>query len=207
MAIVGPGDDEVSLRDLPRRLEQVVDPFPGSDPSHVQDRRASLRESRVRLAGRRSVGSSSGVGKAVATYVHLLWSKPACNYGLALALATRRRPLPRRARRCGRASRPARASVHLAQAAAGTCRAARRRTELPRSRHHAAAPVVTGSRKPKTCTTSGRGSRASASWERRSDPHPAITERRRQVADGRAVDDTARRSWRRAPRQIERPSS
>jgi hypothetical protein len=85
MAIVGPGNDEMNLRDLPRRLEEVVDPFPGSDPPDVKGNR--------RLCGDPELGSQVAVSggslfrgrEAVAAYVHLLRPKPVCNDSLALA--------------------------------------------------------------------------------------------------------------------------
>ena len=54
---------------------------------------------------------------------------------------------------------------------------------IPRARHHSAVAVVSGSRKPKRCATSGRGSRAQLERQRRRDAHPAVRERRAEVVD------------------------
>ena len=130
----GPAMTRCDLRDLPRRLEQVLDPFPGSDPARRRGRPAPPRGCRAAPAARRSRRQPTGLGKAVAAHVHLLApARPhATTSSRSRSDATTTAAAPR-GRRRDRASRRARASVRPCAGAARTSRAARRRRERARA--------------------------------------------------------------------------
>ena len=163
VAVVRPGDDEVCVRDLAGRLEQVLDPFAGRDPADVEDQRRGVGDAELRAQSRRSQVAGCGSGKPLPRTCTFAAIHAARDDVVAFTLGCD----DDRSRAARHAAVQRRVERALEQppcaAAAGTCRAARRRTGRARSRHHAAVHVVTGSRKPNTCTTSGRCARASAS--------------------------------------------
>ena len=184
VTVVRPRDhDDVRLRDLARRLEQVLDPFAGRDPADVEDRAA--RSSGMPSCARRAPFERRG--------------------GAARGSRCRERaPSPDRLRTRSTSSRLALGcdddrSSAASHTAIERCveRALEHDLAQPRLEHaerledvrHAREPaprggaVVTGSRKPNTCTTSGAVEPRERERKRRRDPHPAVAQRRREVVD------------------------
>ena len=187
MSAVRADECDVHVLQLGGGADEQLEALPVSDPAHAEHDGSGLRDARELVQPARRSGVER-LRKSVRPHDDVLGGNAGAE--ILLSLDVRRRDDGGCSGITPRQTVASSARLSWTFRSLGvTCPRNSNTYGIRRTRHHVATPVPSGSRKPKTCTTSGRGARSRCSGSVGVDPHPAEMERRRQVVHGHAVHE------------------